>query len=89
MHLTPVVGDPNSSFSSGLTTSYHAFNHSGVSKIFEEIARKFDKMYCTRAFVHWYVGIGVSEGFFEEARENLAAVIHEYWDAIDEGECDE
>ena len=36
------------------------------------ILENFDKMYAKRAFVHWYMGEGLSEGFFGEARENLA-----------------
>jgi len=31
-------------------------------------------MYSKRAFVHWYVGEGMEENEFTEARENLAAL---------------
>ncbi|XP_066287505.1 tubulin alpha chain-like [Branchiostoma lanceolatum] len=44
--------------------------YAAIGEIQTRIDHKFDLMYAKRAFVHWYVGEGMEEGEFSEAREN-------------------
>jgi tubulin alpha len=55
-------------------------NTTAIGKVIDRMNTKFDAMFSKRAFVHWYIGEGMEEGEFHEAKEDLVAMSKDFED---------
>merc|ERR1711928_116563 len=82
-----VVGDD---MAEAARTAVMIGNNIAVNRVFtERLSKKYDMMYSQRAYVHWYVGEGMEEGEFSEAREDLGFLEKDYLDVVTEQASDD
>ena len=61
----------NDKLSTNNTNILQISNCSGIWKFFEKILNRFDKMYKSRSFLHWYFYEGMELKDFEEGRDTF------------------
>ena len=53
-------------------------NHTSMCQVFQKVNQNFDLMFAKRAFVHHFVGEGLEENEFTDARQNLYELERDY-----------
>lgn len=65
-------------------------NTTAVEQVWQGLSQKFDVLFSKRSFVHWYVGEGMEEGEFNEAKDEISGLIQDYLEiAVDDEEEEE
>jgi len=90
LNQTPAVSLENDVLQDTQATCAMIGNNVAISRVFtERLSKKYDMMYSQRAYVHWYVGEGMEEGEFSEAREDLGFLEKDFLDVVTEQASDE
>ncbi|EDR24133.1 tubulin alpha-1 chain [Entamoeba dispar SAW760] len=67
----PATAVPGSSYASTARSACMIANHTAMCQVFQKVNQNFDLMFGKRAFVHHYVGEGMEENEFTDARQDL------------------
>jgi len=90
LNQTPAESRDGDPFAKQKQTCAMVGNNIAINRVFtERLSKKYDMMYSQRAYVHWYVGEGMEEGEFSEAREDLGFLEKDYLDVVTEQASDD
>ena len=64
-------------------------NSTAISDTWQRLGGKFDLMFAKRAFVHWFVGEGMEEGEFLDARDTLEVITRDYTELNGDSKTDD
>ncbi|XP_012143991.2 tubulin alpha-1C chain isoform X2 [Megachile rotundata] len=78
INYQPTTTVPGGDLAKSKRTVAMLSNNTAIRQGWGLLARKFDLMYRKKAFVHHYIGEGMEESTFQDALENVAALIDDY-----------
>ncbi|EUB56970.1 Tubulin alpha-8 chain [Echinococcus granulosus] len=79
INFTPPIEVPCEGFPGLDTICINMISHNvGIREAWIRTADHFSKLYCKRAFIHWFVSEGLEESEFLESQETLASIINDY-----------
>ncbi len=85
INYQPPATVPGSNFAQVNVACCAASNTTAIGEVWARINYKFDLMFSKRAYVHWYLGEGMDESEFIDARENLAVLEKDYEECARDG----
>lgn len=78
INYQPPITVPGSGLSNVNLSLCAISNSTAIAEVWSRVNYKFDLMFAKRAYAHWYMGEGMDEQEFVDARENLASLEKDY-----------